>query len=296
MKVTIIGGAGKMGKWFINYFLKSGHEVTISDKRREDAKAISQSMNVRLARSNIEAVKDAEIIVVSTPINVTPKVLGEISEKIPKLATVIEISSLKSQVMFELRKIAMKGVKTLSIHPLFGPGTAEAFEEKIALVPVSNPDYELKLAKNVFPKAKLVVVDVEEHDKAMALTLSLPHFMNIVFASVIGQEDINALKKLGGPTFTIQLALSEGVMSEDPLLYSSIQIDNRFTVQILERFISNANTLKQHITEKKSTDFLQFFGNTQSLLLKDSEFCEAYERMYKILEVFKEERKPKSDW
>ncbi|MBS7615366.1 prephenate dehydrogenase/arogenate dehydrogenase family protein [Candidatus Bathyarchaeota archaeon] len=288
MKVTIIGGAGRMGRWFINYFLKGGHDITISDKRSEEAKAISQSVNVRLARNNIEAVKDAEIIIVSTPINVTPKVLREISEKIPKSATVMEISSLKSQVMFELRKIAKSGIKTLSIHPLFGPGTTEAFEERVALVPVLNADYELRLAKTIFPKTQLVVVDVEEHDRAMALTLSLPHFMNIVFASVVGQEDINALKKLGGPTFTIQLALSEGVMSENPLLYSSIQIDNKFTTQMLERFISNANTLKQHITEKKSEGFLQFFSNTRTLLLKDNEFDAAYEKMYKILEVLKE--------
>ncbi len=291
MKVTIIGGAGRMGRWFINYFLKGGHEITISDKRSEEAKAISQSMNIKLARNNIEATKGAEIIVVSTPINVTPKVLREIYEKIPKSATVMEISSLKSQVMSELKKIAMNGIKTLSIHPLFGPGTAETLEEKIALVPVLNPQNELKLAKTIFPKTELVVVDVEEHDRSMALTLSLPHFMNIVFASVVGQEDINALKKLGGPTFTIQHILSEGVMSEDPLLYSSIQIDNKFTSQFLEKFISNAVTLKQHIKEKKSRRFIQFFSDARALLLKDNEFEVAYEKMYKILEVLKKNQK-----
>ena len=36
MKVAIIGGAGRMGKWLVNYFRKGGHEVTISDARREE--------------------------------------------------------------------------------------------------------------------------------------------------------------------------------------------------------------------------------------------------------------------
>jgi len=200
----------------------------------------------------------------------------------------VEISSLKSQVLPELEKMAARGVKTLSIHPLFGPGVTETIEEKIALVPVSDSFSELKLAKTIFPKAELIIVDGEEHDKAMALALSLPHFMNIVFASVIGQEDINVLKKLGGTTFALQLVLSEGVMSEEPSLYASIQMDNEFTAQILEKVLVNVETLKQLIVEKDSKGFLQFFADVQTSLMKDSDFGTAYEKMYKALEALKE--------
>jgi len=288
LKVTIIGGAGRMGRWLVNYFAKKGHEVTISDTRRKEAKAVAKSTGAKLARNNIEAVKDAEMTVLSTRIDVIPNVLQEISGKIQSSAIVVEISSLKSQVLPELEKMAARGVKTLSIHPLFGPGVTETIEEKIALVPVSDSFSELKLAKTIFPKAELIIVDGEEHDKAMALALSLPHFMNIVFASVIGQEDINVLKKLGGTTFALQLVLSEGVMSEDPSLYASIQMDNEFTAQILEKVLVNVETLKQLIVEKDSKGFLQFFADVQTSLMKDSDFGTAYEKMYKALEALKE--------
>jgi prephenate dehydrogenase len=285
LKVTVIGGAGRMGRWLVNYFIERGHQVTISDTRYEEAKAVAQSAGAKIARNNIEAVKDAEITVLSTPIEVTPNVLMEISSKIQKSATVVEISSLKSQVFPSLEKIATQGIRTLSIHPLFGPGVTKITEEKIALVPVSDPSSEFKLAKMIFPKAELIVVDVEEHDEAMALALSLPHFLNIVFASVIGQKDINVLKKLGGTTFALQLILSEGVMSEDPSLYASIQMDNKFTAQILERFLLNAETLKRHITERDSKGFLQFYADARTSLMKDSDFGKAYEKMYKALEA-----------
>jgi len=289
LKVAIIGGAGRMGRWLVNYFAKKGHEVTISDTKHEEAKIVAQSTGARLARNNIEAVKEAEMTILSTPIDVTPNVLREISGKIQSSAVVVEISSLKSQVLPELERMAARGVKTLSIHPLFGPGVTETAEEKIALVPVSDPSSELKLAKVIFPKAELIVVDVEEHDKSMALALSLPHFMNIVFASVIGQEDINVLKKLGGTTFALQLVLSEGVMSEDPSLYASIQMDNKFTEQILEKLLANVETLKRHIIEKDSKGFLQFFADVQTSLMKDSDFGMAYEKMYRALEALKEQ-------
>ena len=285
MKVAIIGGAGRMGKWLVNYFKKGGYEVTISDTRREEAKTVAESTGARLALNNVEAAKDAELIVLSIPIDVTPKVLKEISSKIKKSATIVEISSLKSQVFPVLEKVAAQGVRTISIHPLFGPGVTKTAGEKIALVPVSDPSSEFKAAKTLFPDVELVVVDVEEHDKAMAAALSLPHFLNIVFASVIGQEDLNILKKLGGTTFALQLILSEGVMSEDPSLYASIQMDNKFSAQVLEKFIANAETLKRHVKEGNLKAFTQFYADTQTSLTKDSDFGIAYEKMYKALEA-----------
>ena len=285
MKVTVIGGAGRMGRWLVNYFVKKGYNVTVSDIRYEEAKAVAQSTGARLVQNNIEAVKDAEIIVLSTPIDVTPNVLKEISFEIQSSSAIVEISSLKSQVFPDLEKLAARGVRTLSLHPLFGPGVTKITGEKIALVPVSDPSAEFKLAKTIFPKAELIVVDAEEHDKAMALALSLPHFVNIVFASVIGQEDINVLKKLGGTTFALQLVISEGVLSEDPSLYASIQMDNKFTAKILDRFLSNAGTFKRYITEKNSRGFLQFYADARTSLMKDSDFGNAYEKMYKALEA-----------
>jgi len=285
MKIAIIGGAGRMGKLLVNYFKKGGHEVTISDVRRKEAEATAQSTGSRLAKSNAEAVKDAEVVVVSTPLDVTPKVLKEVSPRIGKSTTIVEISSLKSQVFPILNKIAAKGTRTISVHPLFGPGVSKTAGEKVALVPVSDPSAEFRAAEVLFHDMELVVIDAEEHDEAMAAALSLPHFLNIVFASVIGQKDLNVLKKLGGTTFALQLILSEGVMTEDPSLYASIQLDNRFSAQILEKFIANAEMLKRFIREGDRKGFEQFYADTQISLTKDSDFGVAYEKMYKALEA-----------
>jgi prephenate dehydrogenase len=285
LKVAVIGGAGRMGKWLIKYFLSGGHEVILSDIRIDEARTVAKSTGAKLAENNIEAVKDADLSVISTPIDVTPKVLEEIAPEVRRSSTVMEISSLKSKVIPILEKIAERKVNALSIHPLFGPGVQKITKERIVLIPVLDPVSELKLVTRLFPDVEVVVADPEEHDRAMALTLSLTHFMNITFASVISEEDINVLKKLGGTTFTLQLTISEGVMAEDPSLYASIQMGNEYTVHYLNKFISRAETLKRHIDEEDLEGFTNFYMNVRSLLSKDRDFKDAYERMYRALEA-----------
>lgn len=276
-----------MGRWLVHYLADQGHRITISDVRHDEAASVAEATGAVLAKSNREAAQKAEIIFLSTPIDVTPKVAKNLSSEIRRGTSLVEISSLKSQVIPVLEEIARKGVRTVSIHPLFGPGVQDITKEKIALVPVSDLSSEFELAKAFFPGAELVVVDAEEHDKAMAMTLSLPHFLNIAFASVVGEEDLNMLKKLGGTTFALQLVLSEGVMTEDPTLYASIQTSNEYTVHYLDRFLSKAEALKQHVSHNEPRKFLQFYADVRSSLLKDADFADAYERMYKALEACK---------
>jgi len=285
LKVAVIGGAGRMGRWLTGYFLSKGHEVIISDINENEAKEAAKLTGAKLARDNIEAAKNADLSVISTPIEVTPKVLKEIAPELKESAAVMEISSLKSKIVPVLEKIAKRKVKTLSVHPLFGPGVQKLAEEKMALVPVLDPASEVRLVASLFPDVEMIVVDAEEHDRIMALTLSLPHFLNIIFACVICEEDIDVLRKLGGTTFTLQLAISEGVMTEDTGLYASIQMSNEYTVQYLNKFLSNAEILKKYIDKQDLKNFVQFYRDIRGSLSKDKDFSRAYERMYKALEA-----------
>jgi len=283
LRVAVIGGAGRMGKWLAEYFLNQGHCLVISDTRRDEAEAFANSIRAELALDNGNAAMGSDLTVVSTPIDVAPKVLEEISPRLKKHSTIMEISSLKCLVIPILQDIAEHGIVTLSVHPLFGPGVQRLAQEKVALVPILDPSSELRTARKLFPGAEIVVVESGEHDRAMALTLSLPHFVNIALASVIGEEDTDVLKKLGGTTFKIQLMLCEAVMAEDPDLYSSIQMGNIHTGRYLDRFMISAENLRRHIADKDARSFAQFYADVRSSLSRDADFANAYERMYKAL-------------
>lgn len=286
MNVAVIGAAGRMGRWLVRHFLRQGHDLTISDVRTREAMALAQSVRVRLAKENSEAVEDADLTVVSTPIMVTSCVLREIAPHAKGDSIVAEISSLKSQSVPALLELADLGIKPLSIHPLFGPGAKGLEEEKIALIPLVDASYEGELVSRFFPGVEVIVVDAEEHDRAMALTLSLPHFVNIIFASTMSGEDLSVLKKLGGPTFTLLLTLSEGVMIEDSGLYASIQMNNEYTIRYLDKFLSKGEIVKGWISDKDEKRFTEFYSSVQSLLSKDEDLSKSYERMYRALELF----------
>jgi len=287
VKIAIIGGAGRMGRWFTRYFTSKGHKIVISGVKLDKLKAFAQEVGVEFAENNAKAVKDADLALISVPIPVTAKVIREIAPHIRKGAVVAEIASLKSDITEALIEASKLGAVPLSLHPLFGPGAQKLKENKIVVVPVVNLETEIKLAKELFQEAKIIVADADEHDRLMALTISLPYFLNIAFASVLSEEDISTLKQFGGTTFAFQLTLTESVMNEDPALHASIQTHGKYALKYIDALLSKAEILKKMISKKNQKDFIEFYNEVQGSLSKDADFPKAYEKVYKALEALR---------
>jgi prephenate dehydrogenase len=284
MKVAIIGGAGRMGRWFARYFKSKGHAVIISDIEEEKARIIAEKEGFLFAKSNLDAVKDADLIMVSVNIESAPKVIEEIEKDLKKDSIVTEISSIKTHVMKALMNLAKDGITTLSIHPLFGSGARTLRGKKIAVIPVKDSRKEVNLVQNLFPKAIVDVISAEEHDRIMALTLSLPHFLNMVFALTLSNEDINNLRRFAGPSFTLQLILAESMLTEKPNIYASIQTMNKHTHPCLERLLKEAKALKEMIHQNKQEELISIFEKMHRNFSKDIEMIKPYEKFYEIVE------------
>jgi len=290
MRVAIIG-AGKMGRWFTEYFIQQGHEVSISDINEKDAKRFAEVMGISFSRSNSEVASSSDLVMICTPIEAVPTVVKEILDYVDPSAPIAEISSVKSPVMLALKKAASSGKLILSLHPLFGPGAEISARERMILVPVSDADSEITLARELFPEMEILPVDLERHDYVMSLTLSLIYYANIALASILAQEDIKELKRLGGTTFKMQLTLSESIMSEDPALCVSIQMNNPYTVRSIERFLSEAYRLLDYIREGNEEKFRSFLKDVRSTLAKSEDMARSYEDMYKALKAIREGRR-----
>lgn len=288
MRVAIIGGAGKMGRLFARYFIQRGDEVTISDADKENARRFAEETGIRMARNNMEAAESANLILVCTPIEAVSTVIDEMLKGLSGLAILSEISSVKSPVMPVMRRAARMGMRVLSVHPLFGPGVKDLSGERIAVVPIEDVTSEIDLAKRIFPDMRIVHVDFERHDYVMALTLSLTHFINMVFASVLAEENLRELKSLGGTTFRMQLMLTESVMIEDPGLSASIQISNPYTIRQLQKFLSKAGELMRYIKMGERDKFGEFYDESLSALSRYGDLAGSYEAMYRALRIIRE--------
>ncbi len=283
MRVAVIGGAGRMGRLFARYFTQQGNEVIISDVNWEEAVKFAGSLNAEATQSNTEAAGSSELIVICTPIMDVPRVVDEIIHNLSESAIVMEISSIKSPVISAMRMVAETGGKPLSIHPLFGPGARDPSGERMALIPLSDEKSEVELARSIFPNVSIFPVDLERHDRIMALALSLTHLINVVFASTIAEENIAELKRIGGKTFRMQLLLCESVMTESPDLSAAIQMSNPFAIEYLERFSRIYDRLLEYIRGKRKEEFIKFHREVYSALSHHEDLSDSYRAMYRAL-------------
>lgn len=196
-----------MGVWFAIYFGERDCEVSISDIRLDEARAIAESIGVDMVEENHDVVRNADLVLLSIPIRGIPEVIGEVAPYLKDGAILMDIASLKLGSVETLRKIKQE-ITPVSVHPLFGP-SAEGIEgATIVVTPVADPSFEAEVANRVFRGAKIVVCKAEAHDRAMATVLGLSYFLNLSFVGALEGDDLSLLKKLSGTTFTVQYALA----------------------------------------------------------------------------------------
>jgi prephenate dehydrogenase len=266
LKVAVIGSSGGMGRFFAGYFLSHGSKVTGHDVRRPK----KQLTGLKLARSNAEAVKNADVVLIATPVDKTVEALEDIVEKLPAGVVVIEITSLKGKVLREMKSIAKgRGLRLLSIHPLFGPSLGSYGEMKICVV--ETDDGSESLAQEIFPEAAILKMKWKEHDRTMGIILSLTHLTNLAYAGTVSRYlQPDEFRKVQTPTSAVQLTLAEGILSQDPSLYSYIQLENGSSAEFARALIDELGLLLRFIEKKDRRGFEKRFGELSKRYHGDS--------------------------
>ena len=274
-----------MGSWF-RYFASQGHVTTLSDPRRPEAKAVAEATGSQLASNNPSAVEEADAVLISVPIEKTGEVVREVAPSMRRGTILAEVSSMKKPVMGALREASRLELKPLSIHPLFGPRAESMRGKTLVIVPVNDKGSERWEAERWFPEADVIVAGEREHDRAMSVVLSLTYFVNLALAWTLRHEDLALLKKLAGTTFTVQLALAESVVGEDPNLVSSLMEANPFTSDCLKRYVGSVEMLRDHIA-KNPGSYDKLFSVLREYFNKDPDFSRADERRFRAYESLK---------
>lgn len=279
-RLAVVGGGGAMGILFARYFKERGHDVAIFDIDPRRARRAAEETGASL-RSNLrEAVEDVELVLVSVPVEDAPRVIREIVSGTGGGSVVVEISSLKAEIIEALRGAARRGSTPLSLHPLFGPGAGTPRGQNMAVIPVVDEEKELQLASELFPTSALFPVDAEAHDEAVGLTLGLVYYMNVGFASVLADRDPADLRSLGGPFFRLQLLLCEALISQNPGLYLSILRESEEARLLLLKL---AAKLREISTDGDLSPEAQ--ETLRMKLAQDPDFSEAYGRIYRLQDL-----------
>jgi prephenate dehydrogenase len=273
-----------MGSWFTNYFARRGRRVSVYDVNKT---MLRTSGNVKVANSTTSCVKDADLVLVSVPVHMTPRVIKECIKSMKVGAVISEISSVKYRTFRALRQ-APGSVQPLCIHPMFGPGASEKMQAKVLLVPVRNKEAELKIVHEMFENAAVQVLpDAKAHDRSIATVLGLTYFANIVFAKVVSSGNIPMLKQVSGTTFGLQLLLAESILTNEPDLVIALVQENPYAKKYITQYLKEASAVAKMASAKDSKKLKADLKKIKLKLQKWQDLEQSYRRMYDIIENLK---------
>jgi chorismate mutase/prephenate dehydrogenase len=216
----IIGGTGKMGRWFSDFMASQGYTVTVADPaRRPDNAAYAYIADWK------QSSLDYDLIVVATPLKIANVVLQELAERKPR-GIVFDIGSLKTPLRQGIDALQSAGVKVTSVHPMFGPDTELLSGRHVIFIDMGNQE-AVQAAQELFGStmAKQVVMGLDEHDRLIAYVLGLSHALNIAFFTALAEsgEAAPRLAQLSSTTYDAQVDVATRVAAESPDLYFEIQ-------------------------------------------------------------------------
>lgn len=287
-KVAVIGGTGGMGQWLAKLFKAHGFEVIISGRDPEKARRVAGVLGVKHASSNLEAVRGADVVGVATPIETMAETIRGLLPNMKRGALIFDIASVKGETTKALEEAVGLGLRAVSLHPLFGPGVVTPRGKRILAIPLrSGRQIPPELSPH-FEEEGLIVEWVESgeaHDEAVALTLSLPHLLNMIFGEILRSWDVKEVKRLGGTTFSLQLLVAESVFSENPNLYSSIQLDNPAFKRVVGELRGAVERWSGLVLRGEREGFVKAFEEVRRSLARDPAFAEAYQRFQLAFEA-----------
>jgi chorismate mutase/prephenate dehydrogenase len=251
----LIGGAGKMGRWFAGFLSSQGFRVDIADP----AGAVSGYLHIADWR---KTELDHDLIVVTAPIKLSNLILGELAARKPR-GIVFDIGSLKTPLRQGLKDLQAAGCNVTSIHPMFGPDTELLSGRHVLFIDLGSKT-ALREAQDLFAStmAQQVVMSLDEHDRLVAYVLGLSHALNIAFFTALAESGETAprLAAMSSTTYDAQADIAERVSQESPELYFEIQSLNDYGRESLQAL----RTAVERICTAVSRNDLQDFSTMMS--------------------------------
>ena len=223
-----------------------------------------------------EAVRDADLIVVSVPVGASGSVAEEIAPHLKSGAIVTDVGSTKGSVVAQMLPHMPRNVHFIPGHPLAGTehsgpdaGFPELFQGRwCILTPVHGTDKEAKRRLAAFWEAlgsKVDEMDTEHHDKVLAIVSHLPHIIayNIVGTAddleTVTESEVIKYSASGFRDFT-RLAASDPTMWRDVCLHNKDAI-----LEMLARFSEDLAYLQRAIRWGDGEKLFDLFTRTRAI-------------------------------
>lgn len=260
-RVTVVGGRGRMGRWISDFFDTFGDHVSHVDQPSSGGKESRYPL-----LSSLTAACDADVIVLATPISVTPGIIDELT-KLKTKALVFDICSLKTPLVGAIKAAQQAGLRIGSAHPMFGPDVEVLVDRNIMICQVGDAQVTHDVrALFEATTARITEVSLERHDELMSYVLGLSHLSNLVFAAVLtkGGASFADLREAASTTFNAQLGVTIPVTTENPGLYYEIQAENSYSSKMLGLLAASLDTYARAIKNRDVEAFVALMNEAKA--------------------------------
>jgi len=252
-------------------------EIVVSSRGADTlSRAEKLGLGDRYEADAAEAVRDADLVVVSVPVGASGAVAERIAPALKPGAIVTDVGSTKASVIAQVAPHIPDGVHFIPGHPLAGTeksgpeaGFAELFENRWCIfTPLDGTDPEALEKLSAFWRAcgsHIDTMDPQHHDMVLAIVSHLPH---IIAYNIVGTaDDLEAVTKSevikysasGFRDFT-RLAASDPTMWRDVCLHNKDAI-----LEMLARFSEDLASLQRAIRWGDGDKLFDLFTRTRAV-------------------------------
>ncbi len=251
--------------------------------------AVKLGLAETMHESPADAVRDADLVVLCTPVGASGAVAEAMAPELKQGAVVSDVGSVKQAVVADVGPHIPDGVHFVPGHPVAGSehsgpeaGFAELFEDRwCILTPLADSDpataNRLKsLWKGVGSRVELMTP--EHHDRVLAITSHLPH---LIAYSMVGtvfdlEAELRALDEQAGLDAIDRrevIKFSAGgfrdftrIAGSDPVMWRDVFLSNKEPVlEMLGRFTEDLLALQRAIRWSDGEMLQDLFTRTREI-------------------------------
>jgi len=221
-----------------------------------------------------QAVQNADLIVMATPMQAMAPILESLIEHIPSKAIITDVGSVKTDLYSQLKARVPASLKQFVLaHPIAGgenSGVAASklglFENKHVIITATD-EVDSVMTKSMATLwsqlgAKVMHMSVQEHDAIFAKTSHLPHVIAFSLVNFLShQDDRERLFNLAAAGFYDFTRIA----SSDAEMWRDICITNRDEVlNALDGFKEQISAIRNQVAVADQAAILDYFGEAKA--------------------------------
>ena len=277
-KVTLIG-IGLIGSSIARVIKRdkiARHLVAVAKSKKTIDTVLKLGIADSVTLDSSEAVKDADMVMLCTPLGTYKKIMREIGPNLKRGCILTDVGSVKGCVFEDIEIEKLLGVNLVPAHPVAGTeysgpeaGFVELFEGRWCVITPDKTASKESIEKicKLWEAAgsNVEIMDPNHHDQIMAMTSHLPHLISYTIVGTATDLEKSLVSEVvkysagGFRDFT-------RVAASDPTMWGDIMIKNKEAVlEILQRFNEDLTALQRAIRWDEYDLIHDFFSKTRKI-------------------------------